>query len=91
MSWGRFGCGAVSGNKCNATWGAAAAAVVFQGTLSVGVSVNAGPPRPTRGKTLLHPSVARLEQQLAAAAAVMTPPAAVPPLELPPVPSFRKK
>eukprot|EP00879_Flechtneria_rotunda_P001789 GHRR01001953.1.p1 GENE.GHRR01001953.1~~GHRR01001953.1.p1 ORF type:complete len:1439 (+),score=728.57 GHRR01001953.1:990-5306(+) len=64
---------------------------ISQGTLNVGMSAGCAPPRPSRGKTLLHPRVARLEQQLAAAAAVMPPPAQVPPLELPSPPSFRRK
>ncbi|WIA16763.1 hypothetical protein OEZ85_013414 [Tetradesmus obliquus] len=64
---------------------------ISQGTLSLGVVAGAAPPRPSRGKTMLHPCIARLAQQLAAAAAVMPPPAAVPPLQLPPLPTFGKK
>jgi hypothetical protein len=64
---------------------------LLQGTLSLGVASGQPPPRPSRGKTLLHPCIARLAQQLAAAAAVMPPPAPVPALQLPPLPTFGKK
>jgi hypothetical protein len=65
--------------------------LLLQGTLSLGVVSGQLPPRPSRGKTLLHPCIARLAQQLAAAGAVMPPPLAVPPLQLPPLPTFGKK
>jgi hypothetical protein len=65
--------------------------LLLQGTLALGVASGQPPPRPSRGKTLLHPCIARLAQQLAAAGAVMPPPAPVPALTLPPLPTFGKK
>ncbi|KAF6259723.1 hypothetical protein COO60DRAFT_981413 [Scenedesmus sp. NREL 46B-D3] len=70
---------------------AAWVADISQGTVSLGVVSGQPPPRPSRGKTLLHPCIARLAQQLAAAGVVMPPPPAVPPLQLPPLPTFGKK
>ncbi|KAF8065439.1 hypothetical protein HT031_003040 [Scenedesmus sp. PABB004] len=64
---------------------------VSQGTLAVGVAAGGAPPRPSRGKTLLHPSVARLEGALAPAAPVVPPPPPTPALELPVLPRFRRK
>lgn len=62
----------------------------LQGTLCCGVSGRLTP-LPHKGKPLLHPLVARLEQQLSSAALLGPPPPPVPPLELPLPPRFRRK
>jgi hypothetical protein len=62
-----------------------------QGTLCCGVSMRVAQPNAHEGKPLLHPLVARLQQQLSAAPLLGPPPPPVAPPVLPEHPTIRRK